>query len=272
MQQPPNQGQCARHPERLAETVCPRCGNFTCAECNPDGRSLCPSCVALGAAEPSTTPTPWERRAELGLVQGLWQTFKKSLFEPQKFWPTVPADGPLLDALTYSWLLTIFTSLLSIPMTWLNFAQMRESMAEMSKAMEQLREVGKAFEAIGDQPLIFAVGLSVVSIISYPLGLVFISGLTYLGGLMFGASERGFNATFRAIAYAQGPNVFNAVPVIGGLVAGLWTLILEVMALQAMQRTTVLRVLGSLFWWLVLLCCCGGVAGIMIAVGVAKGL
>lgn len=272
MQPPPNQGQCARHPERVAETVCPRCGNFTCTECNPDGRSLCPSCITLGVAEPTFTPPPWERRSELGFVQGLWLTFKQSLFEPQKFWPSVPPEGPLLDALTYSWLLAIVTSLLTIPMTWLNFAQMRESMAEMTKAMESMRELARAFETVSEQPLIFAIGLAGLTIISYPLGLVFTAGLTYLGGLLFGASDKGFNATFRAIAYAQGPNIFNVVPVMGGMVAGLWTLILQVMALQAMQRTTVLRAIGALFWWLVLLCCCTGILGVVIAVSVAKGL
>lgn len=272
MQPPSQQGQCARHPDRVAETVCPRCGNFTCGECNPDGRSLCPSCLALGEVQSAGyTPTPWERRAELGFFQGLFQTFKKTLLEPATFWPSVPPDGPMGDALVYSWLLAAATAILTIPMTWLNFAQMQTSMKDLSSAMSQMKEIAELFERFGEAPLLFAIGVAVFTILFFPVGLVIGAGLTTLGGMLFGANDRGFNATFRAVAYAQAPNVFSLVPVAGPLVATVWTVVSEVWAIKDMQKTSVMRAIGAVLWFAVFTCCCLGVLGIAAAVIIAKG-
>ena len=127
MQNPTPQGQCAIHPERTASSVCPRCGNFTCGECNPDGRTQCPTCRQLGEAAIAYSPTPWERRGELGVVQGLFETWKKSLFEPATFWPSVDPHASQWDALLYGWIISGVSSLLTIPVMFLNFAQMMSS-------------------------------------------------------------------------------------------------------------------------------------------------
>ncbi len=266
MQPPQQQGQCARHPERVAQTVCPRCGNFTCSECNPDGRSLCPSCVALGGPELSLgEPTPWERRGELGLVQGFFQTWKASLLEPQRFFLTVRADGPALDALIYAWLITIATALLQIPFTWLNSGQFIESMQKLGEANEGFKSVAEFFSNLAGSGILFAIGTAVFAIVLFPVGLVISAGLTFLGGLMFGASDKGFNATVRAICYSYGASLFSFIPFIGGL-AGIWTVVLEVWAIKDVQRTSWPRAIGAVLWWLVLFCCCAGVVG-AIAVG-----
>src|SRR5215470_2416685 len=38
--------------------------------------------------------TPWERRKELGVFQGFFETWKRSVFSPQAFFPTVRPDVP----------------------------------------------------------------------------------------------------------------------------------------------------------------------------------
>jgi hypothetical protein len=268
--QPPNQrGQCARHPERVADTVCPRCGNFTCPECNPDGVSRCPSCLALGDNAVQTQPTDWERRSELGFAQGFFQTWKKSLLEPKTFWPSVQPDGPALDAFLYGWLITAVASIAQIPFTWLNASQLVESMQKLGEASEQFHDVAKIFTQMASTGLIFALGTAVFGIAVYPLSLVMGAALTYLGGLMFGAADKGFNATLRALAYANGPSILAFIPVVGGL-AGLWTLVLEIWAVKEMQKTSTGRAIGAVLWWTVLLCCCLGLGAAVIGVAMAK--
>lgn len=271
MMQPPNQyGQCARHPERVAETVCPRCGNFTCPECNPDGKSLCPACMALGGESVETQPTPWERRGELGLVQGFFQTWKRSLFEPNTFWRSVSPDGPQLDAVLYAWLITSVTALLNIPMQWLSNETLKASIERLAGLGDQFRGLTKVLDLMGGAPLAVALGIAAFTIVIFPVGLIISAGLAYLGGMLFGASDKGFGATLRAIAYAHGPNIFTFIPVVGAL-AGIWTLVSEIWAIKDIQKTTGLRAAASVLWVVVLLCCCTAVGlGIFAAAMAAK--
>src|SRR5437867_4209924 len=61
---------CARHVDRSAPSTSARCGNFMCDECSLSGQSpTCPACREL-AGSSAREPTPWERRAEIGIVQG----------------------------------------------------------------------------------------------------------------------------------------------------------------------------------------------------------
>ena len=266
MQPPQQQGQCARHPERVAQTVCPRCGNFTCSECNPDGHSPCPACVALGGPELSAgEPTPWELRGKLGLVQGFFQTWKRSLLEPQTFFLTVRADGPSLDALLYAWLVTAISAVLHVPFTWLSSGKLIESMQQLGDASPGFKGVAETIAGLAGSGLLFAVGTALFAIVIFPLAVVISAGLTYLGGMLFGAADQGYAATMRAICYSYGARVFSFIPFVGGF-AFIWTLVLEVWAVKDVQRTTWPRAAGAILWWVVLLCCCAGVIG-----GIALG-
>ena len=45
-----NDARCARHPDSVASFTCPRCGTFSCVECErratPDSPPICPACWA----------------------------------------------------------------------------------------------------------------------------------------------------------------------------------------------------------------------------------
>ncbi|HSP18892.1 MAG TPA: hypothetical protein VLQ79_05230, partial [Myxococcaceae bacterium] len=45
-----------------------------------------------GAPPGGRVLTPWERRKELGVVQGFIETWKRSVLSPQAFFPTVRPD------------------------------------------------------------------------------------------------------------------------------------------------------------------------------------
>ena len=59
--------------------------------------------------------TPWERRKELGLVHGFFETWKRSMFSPQQFFPTVRPDVPWSEALYYAWIIHGITVVLGLP-------------------------------------------------------------------------------------------------------------------------------------------------------------
>src|SRR5438270_5179803 len=63
--------------------------------------------------------TPWERRRELGAVQGFIETWKRSVLSPTTFFPTVRPDVPWSEALYYAWIIHAFTALLGLPLVGL---------------------------------------------------------------------------------------------------------------------------------------------------------
>ncbi|MBE2254408.1 MAG: YIP1 family protein [Myxococcus sp.] len=265
--------QCAVHADRAATSVCPRCGAFTCAECNPGGQRQCPGCQQLtGLPGGAPTPTPWERRGELGLAQALWQTWRMTVLEPAKFWGQLDPHGPPMDAFLYGWLITSAASLLQVPFLILNLAQTQAQLKELTSAMKELPGPAKAgLELFLQNPFAVAVGLGVVGVVLFPVTAMISAGLTHLGVRMVGGTERPFGTTLRAICYSLAPNVLQGIPVVGGLV-GLYTLVLEVWGIRDSHRLTTGRAIVAVLWPLALFCCCGGLGGALVAASVLSKL
>lgn len=265
--------QCAVHADRAATSVCPRCGAFTCTECNPDGRSQCPSCQQVtGQPGATPTPTPWERRSELGLVQAVWQTWRMTLLEPAKFWNQLDPHGPAMDAFLYGWLLTSASGLLQIPFLILNLAQTQAQMKELTRSMKDLpAPMQSFFDLFFGNPLMLAVVIGVSAIVMFPLSAMFSAGLTHLGVRMVGGTQNPFGTTLRAICYSLAPNVLAGIPVVGGLV-GLYTLVLEVWGIRESHRLTTGRAIIAVLWPLVLFCCCGGLGAVVFGMTLASRL
>lgn len=265
--------QCALHPDRAATSVCPRCGAFTCTECNPDGRSQCPSCQQVTGASTSTpTPTPWERRAELGLVQAVWQTWKQTMLEPKKFWAELDPNGPGMDAFLYGWVITSAAGLLQIPFLILNLAQSASQFRELAKTMKDVPPPMQAmFDFFQTSPLILAIVLGVSTIVLFPLSMMMSTGLVHLGVRMVGGTQYPFSTTLRAISYAVAPNVLQGIPVIGGF-AGIYTLVLEIWAIRDAHKLTTARAAIAVLWPVVLFCCCGVGGAIFFGAALASQL
>jgi hypothetical protein len=108
-------------------------------------------------------------------------------------------------------------------------------------------------------PLVY-VGLGVAVLILAPLFLYLGAGIMHLSAMVLRSSSRGFNATLRAVAYAAAPNLLAVIPICGGIIGGIWSLVLMVIAIWKLQRTSVGLAVAVVLLPLVLaLCCaCGG--------------
>lgn len=250
--------QCAKHADRAATSVCPRCGAFTCQECNPDGRSLCPSCQQVtGTTTAAIEPTAWERRDELGLVQGFFQTWKKSLLEPAKFCPSIDPTRPASDAFFYGWLISAMAGITQIPFLILNLAQTQAQMQELTRTMKDVPAPLQAFiDLFATNPVVLSVAIGISAIVLFPISALFSTVLTHLGVRMAGGTDHGFSTTLRCICYAQGPALLSGIPVIGGF-AGLYTLVLEVWIIKETYKLSIARAILAVLWPVVLFCCCG---------------
>lgn len=177
-------------------------------------------------------PSPWEERDQLGFFNALFETWKRSTFHPTDFFSTL-APGSVGPAWGYAVLLSIPSAILTV------FG------LSLMGGGDVWREAG-----IGVLPL--ALGLAVLTTVSVWIT----SAVLHLCALITGASSQGFDATFRAVAYSTGPTVFAWIPLIGG-VSGVWVIVLEVIALQHLQRTTRGRAILAVLLPVIAIAVCG---------------
>ena len=70
-----------------------------------------------------------------------------------------------------------------------------------------------------------------------------VSGILHLFLRVVRGANHGFEGTFRVVAYGQTTQILGAVPFIGGLIGGLWYLVVLVAGLREIHETTYARVI-----------------------------
>jgi hypothetical protein len=129
---------------------------------------------------------------------------------------------------------------------------------------------------IGDEAVVFAgftaawaFGMIILAPILVIIGVFIGAAILHLMLMIVGGANNGFEATVRVVCYAQTYQLAGIIPICGGLVSLVWSIVLYVVGLAAAHRTTqgkaVLAVLLP-----VVLCCAFMVA--MLFMGVLAGV
>ncbi len=218
------------------------------------------------APGPERTPTPWERRAQIGFFKGLFDTIALSLKRPADFFSSMPicdASG----AITYYWLLAGISVVMSSLWTAL-FSVLSGDAAERLAQLEELTQaiggmdgtVQSLFETLlpmlqasanpGATLLCQVVG----ALLFTPIQLLIAAGICHLSALVLGAAQNGFNATLRALGYAAAPLLLSAIPACGAAVGGLAWIAFAIVGLARLQQITYAK--AALVYFLPTLFCC----------------
>ena len=173
---------------------------------------------------------PWES-SDAGFVVALWETIKMVLFKPGVFFKAMPTSGGLKPPLVFGLLTGSIGMFFSI--FWYAV------MAAAGLAVSGEGHVGVVLIGLGVavvlMPLLVLIGLYVGAAVLH-LFLMIVRGA---GG--------GYEATFRVLAYSSAAQLFNVVPFVGGMAAGIWGLVLMIIGLPQAHRTGVGRVLAAVF-------------------------
>lgn len=188
----------------------------------PAVRPAAPADVDVGEA--ATASPAWERRREVGFFPALWLTWRESVFRPVPFFRRLPPRAGYGAPLGYTVLITVFGLFFSF--YW----------ATVEEAVSGTLEHGLLVELVaGFVTLLFGLAL----VVPLYVGLLFASaGIIHVGLLIVGAGRRGYEATFRAVAYASGPAAFSVFPFFGPLLSLVWGMVLIYLAVREVQRTT----------------------------------
>jgi hypothetical protein len=129
-------------------------------------------------------------------------------------------------------------------------------------------EMGDQMGAMAATSIGAFIGTLILAPIFVAIGLFIWSGLLHLcvmlvGGL--GESTSGFEGTFRVVSYVTVAQFANIIPVVGGLIALVWSIILGVIGLTDLHRTTQGKATAAILIPIALCCVCAMVLGATLA-------
>jgi hypothetical protein len=215
-----------------------------------------------GAAPPSPTTTPvvaqvsgaeipasrsglpWEHRQERGFWNAFIETLVIVLGKPQVAFATMKTEGGLVEPLIYAVIGGSFGWIVYFLFTFL--LQSFGIFADKSNALAGLIGMG-----IGSVFFIILAPLFVA------LCVLIGAGLIHLSLMIVGGAKKSFETTFRVICFSFGSvQPLVIVPFCGGLVAGVWGIVLYCLGLARTHQTDTGRAVLAVF--LPMIVCCGG--------------
>lgn len=217
-----------------------------------DAPSLAPGAPAgpARAVEPA-----WERAAGSFSAGAAVETVRQVFLEPGRTFRDMPVSGGFGRPLTYyvlvSWLAGSAAAVYQFVISLINPAMV---WGEAADDMSHAALVGVMIGMIILMPLFLAGG-------------AFLSaGLLHLGLMLTGGANRNYEATFRALAYANGSvSVLQFIPLCGGWFFPFASVVYSAIALKETHRTDWWRVVVA--YLLLFLVCCGVVVGLAAVFG-----
>jgi hypothetical protein len=183
-------------------------------------------------------------------VNALVETTRRALAEPVSFFRTMPTSGgigsPLLYAVVLGWLGLVASSLYG--------AVFQSIVGHGLSPLAERPEFAPILTLVeGWGGFAFQVVFGAIFVL---VGLFIGSGVCHLMLLLLGGAQRDFEASFRAVCYAQAPSVLLVIPFCGQPIALVWTLVLYVIGLAEAHRIGYGKSAAAVLLPIALLCCC----------------
>lgn len=189
---------------------------------------------AVGGFEPQAR-IPWEN-PELPALVGLIETIREVLGQPGKFFQGMTREGGLGGPLGFALILGTASMLASFYWQLLQLILIGRFASWLPLRIVDTVQLGPG--------LVVGVALLVplvVLVIQFGESLFLQWALWLVGGW-----HPNFEAAFRVTAYTHAPLIANFLPVLGGVIAGLWGLILVFKALVRVFKLSGGRALAAL--------------------------
>jgi hypothetical protein len=213
------------------------------------GSYRCPHCgsvVQVPGAEASTE-FHWENRNQVGFFRGFWESVKLSMVEPQRFFGSVPAGGDYVNPLLYG-MICICIGFIFSAFYQVLFQSFGVFLGLLTH--QPPREIAFGFGA--------SVAIAAAIVVSSPVAafihLFLYTAVYHLFLWILGGNRKGFEATFRAFAYSQGPQLLQIIPFLGSLATFIWHIVLFIIGLKKLHQASTGQAVATVFLPLVLLC------------------
>lgn len=188
---------------------------------------------------------PFENLEKYGFFPGLFLTIKQVILSPAAFFSNMPLKGFLMP-LFFFIILAEFQEICNF--VWAMTGVDTSMGADVGRIMDD----SMIAESLQD-----GTGPALLSLLLYPLMLAGISfpliGMTHIMLMIFGAGDRGYQATFRATTYSYAPIILCIIPIVGDMIGALISVAISIIAYKNIHNTTYMRVVLSMVMPIVLL-------------------
>ncbi|MBW2056444.1 MAG: YIP1 family protein [Deltaproteobacteria bacterium] len=189
--------------------------------------------VPPGSSRISTEPRcPWEEMDDLGFLRALFGTIGEVLFHPSRFYSRMPIGKGLLHPLIFAIVMGVLGGLIGLVYEFL-----------------MMLLLGRIFQPQGlgnfGVPVLIAsaIGLPLLTIIYVFVG----SGILHVCLMIVRGNRKGFEATFRVVAYAMSTQILAVVPLLGGIAGTIWTPVIQIIGLRESHEISSGRAAFAIF-------------------------
>jgi len=226
----------------------PELGGVPPAAPPPQIGAMSPTSPA-SAGSTSDTPAPrsglpWEHRQERGFFNAFIETLAMVLTKPDLAFRTMKTEGGLAEPLIYALIGGCVGGIVS-----LLFSLGLQSMGLFTGQ----RDVFGVMARVGIGSIAFIVLIPIFIVVGLFIG----AAIVHLCLMIVGGANKSFEVTFRVLAFSQGSTgPLQMIPVCGGLIAGVWALVVNCIGLARAHETSTGRAVLAVL--LPLVVCCGG--------------
>lgn len=185
---------------------------------------------------------PWEN-LDIGSFAAFFSTIKEVLFRPGQFYTDMPVTGGLKPPLIFGLILgsagMIFSLFWSVIWTIITFNYGLSNLPDLdlsSLLPISIHPISAVAIIMACIPFLIVISLLIWSIVTH-----------ILLALVLG-NKSGFEATFRVLSYSLAAGLFYIIPFFGGMLAGLWGLVLEVVGLSRAHGIGLFRVIFAVLF------------------------
>ena len=216
-----------------------------------------------GAPPVPELPSPFAERATRGWIAGFFETWKLVATQPQEFFRRVRIDQTG-SAILFGVIASTVGNAVAALYNFLSGQQAATAMQEvLSRMSEEQASFMRAYLELMSGKIVLA--QVVVSPLLTVAAMYVGSAILHLLLMLFRGANRPFDATLTAVAHANGLNLLLAVPGCGGLLAGVWGLVVLVIGLGEVQRCGTGKAAAAVLAPVALLCvCCCGALGLTV--------
>jgi hypothetical protein len=218
----------------------------------PPAQSAVPPSLAGPTSEtlPSRGGLPWDEREQKGWFNAFIETLQMVLTRPDFAFRSMKVEGGLAGPIIYALIGGCAGGFVSFLFS-LGFQSIGLSMGR--------RNTFAMLTGMGVGSVAFIILLPVLIV----LGLFIGGAIVHLCLMIVGGANKTFETTLRVLAFTQGSTgPLQMVPICGGIIAGVWALVVNCIGLARAHETDTGRAVLAIF--LPLIVCCGG--GILLAV------